>query len=210
MQVPNTELATILWILTISILFGLSIVFISKSIKNEGVQRKVFIGYATFMIAYGCTRLFFLIGTLNIQDQNTLNFFHQAGYITGYVSAILIFFVLEKYSLLNTKFIFTTVSIVSLIVAILLPYHFRQYFSYVTLPILIISIILMYISIGIKTSGEVRTYAVGTGFSVFIILSAMILDTDFVRELGMIQEVAPILMIIACILFVYFQRTAGE
>ncbi|MHA1146477.1 MAG: hypothetical protein ACTSRW_17195 [Candidatus Helarchaeota archaeon] len=157
--------------------------------------------------------------------------FTVLGYCVGYVSAIFLFFVLEKH-LIKTKFIFTSISIITFTISlsfaiyiitvaflspallgllIFSPYPPHRIFSYLTLPLLILVIIILYLWIGGRSSDEVRVRALGAAGSITIIFLGMIIDSSAIKNFGIIPlVVAPIMIIIGSILFVYFQRYGGE
>jgi len=183
------------------------------------------------MACYGITRIFFFLESMFPRQTFPSELFTVLGYCVGYVSAIFLFFVLEKH-LIKTKFIFTSISIITFTISlsfaiyiitvaflspallgllIFSPYPPHRIFSYLTLPLLILVIIILYLWIGGRSSDEVRVRALGAAGSITIIFLGMIIDSSAIKNFGIIPlVVAPIMIIIGSILFVYFQRYGGE
>ncbi|MHC1591100.1 MAG: hypothetical protein ACXQS8_03370, partial [Candidatus Helarchaeales archaeon] len=107
-----------LWIISIIILLGFcSIYFYYKSYKSDiDAQKQILFGYGLFYTCYGITRIFFFFETLYPSGTFESEIFTALGYFVGYISAIFIFYVLEKY-MIKTKFVFTAISITAFSIA---------------------------------------------------------------------------------------------
>ncbi|MHA1250649.1 MAG: hypothetical protein ACTSRP_11715 [Candidatus Helarchaeota archaeon] len=180
-------------IINIIILYIFAIGFWIK-IRNAEIesQKWLFFCLGLFMICFGLTRLFFMFsdmikaGYWESTDLGWLvldfSFWWKMAALFGIGSLIAVLFVLEKYSV-KTKYIFTIIATIGLILAIILPVSTEltidaRFMTYITVPIAVLSILGIYLYLIIKTTGKIRLKSTMAFLGILILMIGFILDTE--------------------------------
>jgi len=211
---------TIEWtmtILTLIIFWACAIVFWIKSKGSElKAQKMFFIGLIGFFICWGLMRVFFLVS--NIYEGIDLFLYSTYWRIAssiGILALLCILIVMESY-LVKSKYIFSIITIIGLILAIFLPLEPEKITgarlaTYIFLPAGGISILGLYLYLYIKLTGKARheTGFITTGIA--LIFLGYLVSIEFVQTfipLEIINILSPVLMIAGALLFtiIYYRK----
>ncbi|NVM04098.1 MAG: hypothetical protein HWN67_17335 [Candidatus Helarchaeota archaeon] len=176
------------------LLFICGSIFLLRSYRESESQRIIFFCYAFTMIMYGFARMFFIFADYYQaiywgQDSEPYFFWTTLAYSVGTASLIPILFVLEKYLVLKTKGIFTTISIIIFLFSVvsvfgIISKYLSQYVVYAGLLVIIICIFSLYIYLIRITEGSVRDKAIGVFIGLIILILGMILDAQITEFLA--------------------------
>ncbi len=207
-------LSLILWIVSIVLLFLAAILFLIKAYKTEmKSQRMMQVGNAFFAAFFGLMRIFFIIAVYEeFAGRHNYDFYTTLGYIVALIGLIFWMFVLERYMIRKTKMIFTTIAIVSFIIALIalsgiIERGAALTLIYIILPFSLVIILMLYIYLIVKTTGEIRTKAEYQLLAILLMFIGHLMDSEiFMTNLAFIPlEIAPSVMIAGVILFMWKQ-----
>ena len=203
-------LSLILWISSVILLFLTFALFLIKSSKVEmKSQKMLYIGYGTFGLFFGISRIFFILGFFNPESYD---FFTTLGYITGSIGIIIWLYILETFMIKQTKRIFLIMSLISFGISLIALVGLTdQYVAlnliYITLPISLGAILILYIYLIIKTTGTIRKKASWLLIGLLLIMIGYTMDTEYFLSnfQGIPLEISPSIMIAGILLFLIKQ-----
>lgn len=198
------------WYAVIVLFFVGSILFLNRARNVEMKSQKMsFVAFAVFGFCMGLCRIFFILGVFYNQSYDD---FTVLGYISALVGLIFWVFVLEKYLIQKTKNVLSIVLLVAFsftLVALagLTDRYTALNIQYALLPVILVSILAMYIYLIMKTTGTIRIKVIGILVGLLLILAGQMLDAELIistfPQLPFI--VAPSIMIAGIILFLSTQ-----
>ncbi len=207
-------LSLILWIASIVLLFFAGILFLIKGHKSELKSQKMMqVGNALFAIFFGLTRILFIVAVYEeYAGRHNYDFYTTLGYITALIGLIFWMFVLERYMIRKTKMIFTIIAIVSFFIAMIalsgiIERRAAVTLIYAILPFSLVIILMLYIFLIVKTTGEIRKKAIYQLLAIVLMLIGHFMDSEFfITNFAFIPlEVAPSIMIAGVIVFIWKQ-----
>ncbi|MHA1147375.1 MAG: hypothetical protein ACTSR8_03950 [Promethearchaeota archaeon] len=198
----------ILWFISIAVLFVIAFVFMKDYLK---IKNTYFFYLSLFFILLIVARIFRLIVKFYIGEppigrpfEGEAFFFESLFLITMYIALFFIYFAIERNILKKTYFIFSILVCILCVIAIinLLFFNILLYIAIVLFIVTIAGLPLIFFSLGIKTSGELRKS------SFFVVLGAVLAEIGLAFDipegyviwnemgvLSIIKLLAPILQI---------------
>ena len=132
---------------------------------------------------------FFLISPPYAVDPNLHTLTWKAAYIAGIAALLSILIVIEKYAVTKSKFIFSILVLIGLVLVVVLPLHPTEISgarltSYIFLPAGGLSILVLYVYLITKLSGDARreTGLIFMGF--FLIFGGYSLDSQLFESIA--------------------------
>ncbi len=201
------QLSMSLWFIFFgfSVLFG--VIMVRKALA-QGIgrsQREYFLGIAIFIIVHLIARIFyFYYDFIYIEDI----FFWHLGAVVGVAGIIFLLYAIERNIYTRTKFLFTILAIIYIILLLtVLNLGWGENVEN-TLQTIFIAIIgpfipLIYIYVAYKSSGEIRRNSLLIAFGIVIFIAGQTAHgrTFFAITHPVYLIVSPILMLIGGILF---------
>ena len=207
---------TFVWIFVIIVLIIIAFLFLNDSRKAPSPKlKKLCIGYFAFILSYAFTRIFFFFADYygeykSWEDSLEFLIFIKLGYISSSIGLAIFFYVLER-DFVPTKFVLTSITIISVVLYIFLPYNMMRIIIYIFQPIYLVEVLSIYIYLAIKGTGEIQRRALYAIISLIIFFIGIILDIRAITDLDIIPGfVAPICVTIGLVLFHYSQKFSGE
>ncbi|MDD1776523.1 MAG: hypothetical protein LUQ65_00005, partial [Candidatus Helarchaeota archaeon] len=145
---------------------------LSKMREKEpgSAQRKIYLGYCLFLLSYACTRVFFIFSDLEVYSTESAGTLLNTVYVGiaysfGIFGALWLIVMLERF-LLHTRYIFTVIGIIMLILSLLSIFIMAlntiiQFAITITLPAFFLLVVVLYLYIAIKSAGEARKRSLG-------------------------------------------------
>lgn len=164
--------------------FGLALLLKRKS--DSEILRNIKRGYGLFLTFYAATRIFFILATWFHSEPwhpNSYDFFVVWGYFSTAVGFSIIIFVIEKYLITKTRFLFTVLGVVLVALYLLsILGVFTQAvaleLSWYSSPILIAVVLLLYMSLAIRSTGKLRRNAIIIIVGIFLLAAMAVLDGE--------------------------------
>ena len=155
--------------------------------------RMIFLGQGLFMICFGLTRSLFAISDFFTTDPYYINkdlvlvaggdlfisdLFWKISTLVGILGIIFLLLVIETY-LVKSRYFFTVIATIGLIVAMVSPdINLSRWATYITLPIAMLGLIILYFYLLYKGSGIVRKKAGESILGLFLLGVGTILGTS--------------------------------
>ncbi len=165
--------------------------------------------YGIFLLLMGVTRILFIIG---FYTPTLYDFYTLLGYISGTAALIFWIYVLETYLVKKTKKIFTVITLISFSFSILALFgiidrSIALNIQYVLLPFAIAVILILYLYLIKKTTGDIRKKVVGILIGLALVLIGQVMDGEtFITALPTVPLlIPPIIMICGIITFIATQ-----
>ena len=156
--------------------------------------RMMFLGQGLFVFCFGLTRITFIISdyfrtdpefaSIVIEANEALQLlFWRISNVIGILAIIFLLIVVETY-LVKSKYIFTLIATIGLILSSVLPnIDHARLVTYITLPVALVGVIALYVYLYFKASGEIR-FKAGLSLDGFIIFGVgVMLDTNLGKQL---------------------------
>ncbi len=206
-------ISLMLWFVATGLMFLSTIILIIKAIKIEGRSPKLmYFAYGIFYILFGLTRIFYVVAVYN---PDNYDFFTNLGYITQNISLISILYVLETHVVKSTKKIFLIITIIAFIISLIsligvISREITLTIGFILLPFSAGAILILYLIMGIKSTGALRKSAIGLFLGSLMIFAAQILDSEMFIGLAypiipLILEITAVIMIFGVIIFTFSQ-----
>ncbi|MHA1439978.1 MAG: hypothetical protein ACTSPD_20705 [Promethearchaeota archaeon] len=184
------------------------------------VTKKVFHGYAYFLIGFAITRLLFILSDFE-RDINDVSKLYTQIVILAYISSIIAFMALARVveiHLLKSKIQFTTKLMIVMITFLLIMFVFASiYFNseliititriglYTVEGIAALLVIIFYVKLIMQTVGSVRKKFAINFLGIFLLFLGLFLDSEIFQWLFPIW-VYPILSGVGILIFVISQK----
>ncbi len=209
-----------LWFIVIGLFFLLSIRMMVK-ISHEATlpsTKRLYIGYAVFLIALGISRILNLIAnyyrdSLGIDDP-TFQLFKRSTYVLGLIAFAFLVFGFERHFLkmiFNSKGIFTLIPLVIAVLSFFLEYQMLSTINYVGIAIDVIMVVSLYIYVASKAAGNVRRASINSIVGIAFIGIGLFLNSTTMDQLfgafAWVLTVIGATMNIVGALFVYKSTT---
>ena len=124
MDIFNPSLDEIFQILLIITFVGCSVLILIKTVKLRSSEQKwFFLGLFGFLLGWSLLEFFFLISPPYAVDPNLHTLTWKAAYIAGIAALLSILIVIEKYAVTKSKFIFSLLALIGLVLVVVLPLH---------------------------------------------------------------------------------------
>ena len=175
----------------------------------------IFLGQGLFMICFGLTRSLFAISDFFTTDEYYKNvvlvaggdqfisdLFWKISTLVGILGIIFLLLVIETY-LVKSRYFFTVIATIGLIVAMVSPdINFSRWATYITLPIAMFGLIVLYFYLLYKGMGVVRKKAGVSVLGLFLLGVGTLLGTSAgmgtLRTLfGSFPEFIPVIILTA-------------
>lgn len=214
-NIPTTAYEGIplyIWIASIVIhLMGTIIIKKKANASKELISlNKLLNSYTIFLLLLGINRVFFLAAYLSPEHSiDFYNLFLSFGYICAAFSVTPLIYTLEKYMIQKTKFIFSGISLLIVVLSIIsafLPDSLEEIRGTIQLMSLAPALIwfMLYIWIIKNSTGAPQKKAIFTVVAVFILLIGFFLDSEMILTLGTLPViVAPLIYMIGVMLVIY-------
>ncbi|MFX0135069.1 MAG: hypothetical protein ACFFDN_15615 [Candidatus Hodarchaeota archaeon] len=191
------------WSVAITALLYSGYIFLNKSRKTEVESQKwLFIGIGIFLILYGITRILFLCAEwardwgADLYSPNVIpfskpggsgyDFFWRLAALIGLVGLIIYNFVVERYLIRKTKYVFSIIGVGTLIVCVIFgPYDIGLLATRTGPLIMGFSIVILYIYLIFTGEGEVRKKAIIATLGLFVFFLGVGLDSTTGQALFM-------------------------
>ncbi|NVM30944.1 MAG: hypothetical protein HWN65_19035 [Candidatus Helarchaeota archaeon] len=210
--------------LIVSLIIFALYLFIKRRREDPGSRTPtIFLGYAVFLICYSITRIFFVFSDFEVYTWSTttteLNTIYVGlAYSFGILGAICLFIIIERY-LVHTKYGFTILGIVVLIMSLLSTFSIivtevPQTIITIVFPLFFAIIVLLYVYVAIKAMGEPRRRALGIVLGLLVMMLGFLLGSSLIGNLldpiGGFYEIRiliePFVIIIGSAIFTFSQR----
>ncbi len=199
---------SILWILLIILLFLSGGLFLIKAITLDmKSQKMIYFGLSIFLYCFGITRsLFFISWTCLNVFEGCSEFYMILGFITGILGLICWIFVLETY-LVKTKKVFSILTIASFVISLIALFGLTDRptalnIIYILLPGVVLTIIILYIYLIIKSTGIVRKKAIGLLIGIIVFVIGHMMDySKSPLSFGVTEIISPLLSIVGIVIF---------
>ena len=196
------------------ILFAAFLFFKMREKEPGSAQRKIYLGYCLFLLSYACTRVFFVFSDIEVYSTESAGTLLNTVYVGiaysfGIFGALWLILMLERF-LLHTRYIFTVIGIIMLILSLLSIFIMAlnaviQFAITITLPAFFLLVVLLYLYITVKSAGEARKRSLG------IIIGLVIMMVGFLFGSSVIGAyLDPIGLYVARILIEPFIVIAGS
>ncbi|MHA1268381.1 MAG: hypothetical protein ACTSPY_01220 [Candidatus Helarchaeota archaeon] len=168
------SLSLIIWIcfIILSIIFSIfiSLKFFNKKKPLEPAQRDYFLGMVIFIIIHSISRILYMLYDFYLIGGDHYQLFWDMAAVVGIGSVIALLFAIERHIIKKTKYLFTILSSITLILFIVLP-EYKETIQLFMIPIVAVIIPFIYFYTAIKTSGEIRrtSLIIGIGIIIFIL-----------------------------------------
>lgn len=183
-----------------------AVMFWKKSTQAELKSKKRFyIGVGAFFIFWAMMRIVFTISN-NLLEEDYISYgiTWKIASVLGIAALLSILIVMETY-MVKSKYIFSTITLIGLVLSIVLPIEGREITgarlaAYITLPIGAISILLLYLYLYIKLPGGTRhrTGFITTGLA--LIFLGYILNVELMKQLISVEFVMDIIATVVMLL----------
>ena len=209
--------------LIIALIIFAVFLFLKMREKEPGsAQRKIYLGYCLFLLSYACTRLFFVFSDIEIYSAKISETFLNTIYVGiaysfGIFGALWLILMLERF-LLHTRYIFTVVAIIMLILSVLSIFimalnQILQVAIAITLPAFFLIVLFLYLYVAVKSSGEARKRSLGIITGLFIMMVGFLFGSSlvgaFLDPLGLYVArilIEPFIVIAGSAVFTFSQR----
>ncbi len=183
------------WFIAIAVLLYTGYLFLNKSrsVEAEG-QKWLFIGFGIFFILYATTRILFLCAEWardwgpDLYSPNVIPFskpggpgydlFWRIATLSGLVGWTFFIFVIEKYLIRKTKFIFSIIGLGTLIICLIFGPYEIGLLATRTGPILMgLILILLYFYLIFTSDGDVRKKALMATLGLIVLFIGIGIDS---------------------------------
>ncbi len=174
------------------VVFGSFLFLKMRQKEKESTQRSIMLGYTLFLFAYALTRTFFVLSDIEIWNTGNPetylnNVYVGIAYSLGILGAFFIIYLLERF-FIHSKFIFTVLAIMILIVSIisifsLIPSNIPQLIVTIALPGFFLVILLLYLYVAIKSPGDARRRALGIVAGILIIMIGLLFGSSLMGNI---------------------------
>jgi len=208
-QILSIIAAIIFWIC--SFLFS-----IKAKIVEDKSNKKFFIGVSIFFLFWGIMRIFFLIAYMYLNiDLIIYSLWWKIASISGIISILAILLVMETY-LVKSRYIFSIITIIGLILVIILPIYgteisYARLASYIFFPAGGFSIVILYLYLFFKVPGKDKRTIGLIALGIIMIFTGYTLSVELVKkffEREFMDIISTIIMIIGGLLYtlVYYLK----
>ncbi|MFX0137454.1 MAG: hypothetical protein ACFFDN_27690 [Candidatus Hodarchaeota archaeon] len=182
--------------------------FLMKIRKKDETrnQKEIYLGTAIFLICYVFSDVFFLLAYYG-KVYYVLSFFYQSwkiATILGISGTIVFIFTIEKnigiIKRLNTRFVFTFISLGILIAIIIITVEFSRLLAYMSLPFVFMLILLFHFYIFLKAPQEYKRDLFLSFLGFFIFLASYTLPTEISQNILPLSMEALLLISSTCII----------
>ncbi len=209
------NLNIVLQILLIIFFWGYSVLLLIK-IKKLDIpeQRGFFVGLFGFFLAWGFLQLMYYLAPPFAIDPTGYETSYKIAYIFGVIAELSILIVIEKYAVPKTRFIFSIITLIGLVLIIIFPLQGEtisgaRLISYIFLPIGAVSIMLLYIYLFFKLSGKLRIETGVILLGITLLILGYLFDTNIFSSMPPFWEpMCSLLMLIGgfIVAFTYYRR----
>ena len=216
LSVLSDEIVVLIFVLTILLIavnYLLGVVMFNKWRKAElPVTRTYFLGVVLFLFVHATCRIFYFIHDFYFPNEQV---WWEMGALLGLLSITLLIAAVEMTIFQKSKRVLTVLGVVGLILMVIqlianvsgttLPINLSQLVQYAVVSTLAVFMLLIYLYITIKSTGQVRKSAFTMTIGVAIFEVGQVAHTDAAVELvGPIAIIlAPILMVVALIMLFF-------
>ncbi len=174
--------------------------------------RMVLLGQALFILCFGITRVTFLASDyfspflpseIIFYADASLNFLlWKISSLIGILAIIFLLIVVETYLVKISHYIFSIIAAVGLSLTLIFQdINICRWVTYITMPLALFGVVLLYIYLTLKGSGEIRKRAGMSVVGLFILAGGVLLDTtsakNFLNALfGFFPAFVPVIIII--------------
>lgn len=190
--------------------------------------RRVLLGQGLFVFCYAITRLFFIAANyfsgeiastvhpdaVLYVDDFLFSILWKAGTGIGILAIIFLLIVIETY-LVKSRYVFSIISATGLIIALASPdINFSRWATYITQPLALLGVIILYFYLFFKGSGEIRKRAGLSILGLLIFGGGVLIDITaarltFIAWFGFHPGfIPPLLMIAGLALYTYYNIKA--
>lgn len=176
--------------------------------------KQYFMGITIFLFVHAGCRIFYLLNDF-IYPAEIL--YWNIGAILGLLSVVILIAVVETIIFKKSHYIFTIIGIAGLILMTLqmifnFPINIGYIAQTVIIPILAVVILLIYLRVSIKSTGEIRKSALIMTFGIILFELGQVAHTNTAKAMfWWVDIVGPIIMIVALIfLFISVSRFYSE
>ena len=172
------------------ITFGiLSVFFLKKVFQLEAQPRRFFfLGVFGFMLGWSIMNLLFLFGYAYPDTHPIFSTIWKIATVVGMSALFSLLLVIEKFAVTNSKFIFTIITFVGIMLIIFLPVTGTEIsgarlVSYIFIPIGAMSIIVLDVYLVMKFEGRSRREMLCVLIGCILIFFGYVLDTELLSHL---------------------------
>lgn len=201
----DSEFISKIILIGVSVIGGLLLHRRAAKLEKSG-RKFFFLGIAVFGYLFGLTRALFLY--TDLPDVGRSNPLWRVGWVLSLLSIAAIVVVIETY-IMKTKYVFTVVAIIGVVLTILLQPDQLKLINAAVSGILLADVLAAYTYVAIKSEGTPRTRAIKSFLGISLIAVGLLIDgfsQDFFIGLD-ISVIGVSLMIVGLILYL---RTISE
>ncbi len=172
-------------------------IFLRKGFVDEEEvegQKYFKFGVAMFALMTGMTRIFFLISDYQVPDTDMYNLFWKLAAVSSFIALIFIMIVIETY-LVKTKYIFSAIGIIGTVIVSVVDISLAQILNFPLFLLLGGEVIVLYIYLTVKSSGDLRKKALLNLISLLIFAGGCLFDAEsltftlFGADLGLVGAI---------------------
>ncbi|MHA1278588.1 MAG: hypothetical protein ACTSQI_07635 [Candidatus Helarchaeota archaeon] len=170
------------------------LLLIKRKDIDSSQQRTFFLGLVGFFLGWSFCQLMFYFSSFYLTDLSLYLILYKAAYIFGICGIIALIFVIERYAVPKTKFIFTLITIIGLFLVIILPMPAgdeiagARLASYITLPAGVASILLLYIYLVFKLTDRLRRETIWILLGFLLLFLGYVLTTSLFGWLALLYD----------------------
>ncbi|MHA1650813.1 MAG: hypothetical protein ACTSYB_11515 [Candidatus Helarchaeota archaeon] len=149
--------------------------------------RMVLLGQGLFVLCFGMTRLLFLAAdyfspelpedVVLFVDESLFFLLWKISALVGILAIIFLLLVVETY-LVKSRYIFSIIAASGLIIALVSQdVNFSRWTTYITMPLALLGVVILYFYLFFKSSGEIRRRAIMSILGLLIFGLRVLLDT---------------------------------
>jgi hypothetical protein len=205
------------------IIFGLYLFKKMREKEPDSPQHDIYLGYCLFLVFYGLVRVFFIFSDIEVfSTHSSVTFLNTLyvgiAYSFGIIGILFLFYIIERH-LIHSHYIFTIIAIGILILSVIsilsiIPTEIPQLIMIVSLPAFFVIVIILYLYVAIKSSGEPRKRALGIMAGILVMMLGTLFNSQLIggalEAVGFPFEVRiliePFIVIIGGAIFTFSQR----
>jgi hypothetical protein len=187
--------------------------------------RMVLLGQGLFVFCLGLTRVLFIISDYFSTDPEDINvvleaneflfsLFWKLSALVGILAIIFLLVVIETY-LVRSRYIFSIIASIGLALALIFQdINLARWVTYITMPLALFGVLILYIYLARKGSGDIRTRAIMSVFGLLVLAAGVMLDTTsskitLAEIFGFFPGFIPIIILISGIgIYTYYNIKA--
>jgi hypothetical protein len=183
-----------------------------NAIKSDVSNQRYFsLGLAVFGYIFGITRFLFVYTDSLPETDPFFILYWKLGSIVSLIAFAALLSIIETY-IVKTKYIFTGISIVGIILTIILPKELITYMNLIVIPVLLIDLIGAYLYVAVESKGTPRNNALRSLAAILLLVFGLLIDMDIIENLvGFnVSFIGAILMTAGLILYFHINYESEE